>query len=654
MVSSASGKRYCFNETTKPEGDFEFPRTTFSYIEEKCEMIIRYPEDDEIQLTLINVIKCYYWDCRECSEEYVEIFDKARNSLAKYCIRGGQGNSERKRIKSNTISIIYKDTLNQLLGERSDKVRVYYKRIKPCRHALTGQSGKVQFPIYPNYAHLPIECEWKISTRPGTVISLSFQEIEISQDCDVNLIEVRDGEDQTAPLLNKICDNSHVMKIRSTSSNLWIRMKSMANPGIHFSAVYNAVVNCNPEVVMTSKSRLRRPKNVFCKTWVLTADAGLIAALSFSDMDLESTSRTSCTGNVVEVLDGDTSNAPLIGRYCNLNLPPRIIASKGRTLMVTYKSTNYHDSTNNFVASFISVPPSHYKASCFVQDKALYFNCADNKQIPCQWQCDGAMQCHDNSDEDSCPQMEARWQKLKLFVIIMGSICASTVTFCVGLVCFRKFIIQTNQASESYGRRWSFTDQAPLTPNEELPSPPPSYFNNSDNAPHSVTRGTYFFGNEFSQSGIHSSSLFGIPPPMYRSTESLRQLCVGNSEGNSQQQEETSNISLVQTNFPANEIHNIEGQGISSMSSSLLNETNLPPEREVCSVPCYTLPEDKDSQKLTSSVVENRETCPQSDETANAATLTPGQAETGSTDCRTGDISGTDIGIANPFGAMEV
>lgn len=636
-VISANEKPLCLTET-RSEGDIEFTRNTVNHTKERC-VVIRYTEGSEIELTLVNMTRENTSGTGRCYSDYVEIFDKVRNRSAKYCV------NEKNRIKkiqlfhSNEVMIIYKaSSSNELHDSAIKQVGIHYRRATPtksCRHILKGETGQFQSPGYPSYFAPGIECEWTITTHQGRVIVLQFHHLQLWGNCETDFIEVHDGENDKSPM--KICDNDQfgsIPMIRSKTPKLWLKMKSTTDSVNRFRATYKTIPGCQVDV-KRGKAVFEAPKTLPCKTWNLTAVTGHIAALSIKEMNLVSTDSTICSGNVVEVWDGKQTAV-----YCNLNNPPTIITSKGRTLVVTYRSTKlHHISTNTFHASFISILPSSYKSNCFVYNNALSFQCNDHRAIiPCDMHCDGNLQCYDKSDEDSCPDMEAKWHKLEVFVIIMGSICASTVIFCVGLVCFRKFILRSEHVSDSYGRRCSVSDNAPLTPNADLPSPPPGYFNDNDNIPPSITRGTYFFGNEFSQSGIHSASLFGIPPPRYHSTESLNQPSV-NSTTRSLWQGGLSDIPLVETNVAVGDIENRQE----------LVESHTPEDDP----PNYdSIEEDKDNQKSTSSRIENNEISQPSDESTQ--TINSGHASTGFSSNIDNADPDTGVGITNIVAALYV
>ena len=650
--ASPSHTKFCSKNSeidtrTTPEGNIIFPSPTLNFSFTVCQVVIRTSWEGMTELTLKNLRPQRAGE--ECGN-YVDISSLTQPtygiSNSRFCLSVGNKSPPKITLRS-TIWIEYGVTYrNEISGNSTkDAISVHYKRLdttKPCQHLLTGQSGTFQTFGYPSYP-LEGECEWTINTGAGHGILLEFTISNFGHlNCLNNFIEVR-VEKSNGPELVKICSRFDKKKIKSPSTKVWVHVKSSEFFGIGFRATYR------PEICehITAENRLnfQSPITTSCQTWNLTASPGHIAALSFSHLNFESSDSKSCSGNVLEVWDGQKRSS-----YCNLNRPPSIItSSKGRTLVVTYTSKYFPERIVNrliptFEASFTSIVASNYKTSCFVEDRELKFRCTNQQVIPCSWECDGAMQCSDNSDESQCSDnMEARWHKLQVFVIVMGSICASTVAFCVGLVCCRKYIINDGSSSRR-SRHLSINDQSPLTPNADLPSPPPCYFNNQEEEPPtSVVRGTYFFGDEFSQSGIHNASLFGIPPPRYRSTESLHQ---SSNEARSIWQRTLSSIPLVPTDNP-------RGTDITSL------QEEAPPDYESASA-------DKDEEILTAAqndivCVENTESgnfsCSSNDCSTNdsrehceiAAEILAQGTET--SDCGNIDI---EIGVTNPVATLNV
>ena len=422
--------------------------------------------------------------------------------------------------------------------------------------------GNFTFPLTKS-DHSKETCHVTIRSPSGGKTQLILQNVRPqspNEQCPENSVEISNGNPPSNRVSSiRLCSSvggrtpfvlswtTIVLSYTAISRNVIARKNTQSAVSVYYKRL-DIQSKCKVKTVnkpfnFQSPSNFKSPR--ICQTWNLTAPRGQVAALSFFNVYLFSTDDDSCKDNFLEVWDGKTNS-----KYCDVKKAPKLIVSKGRKLVVTYHSKK--EDVFNFQASFTSISPSSYKTNCFVESRELKFKCNNKQVIPCEWQCDGAMQCSDNSDESMCSNIEARWRKLQVFVIVMGSMCASTVIFCVGLICFRKCIIQDQSLSSRLSRFSTNTDQTPLTPNTDLPSPPPCYFTDQgEESPASIIRGTYFFGDEFSQSSIHNASLLGIPPPRYCSTESVHQ---STTETRSIWQRSMSSIPLVATDTSRNSV----------------------------------------------------------------------------------------------------
>lgn len=497
------------------EGKIVFPSTTKNFSNERCSAIIHSLSKEKTQLTLTNLRKAL---SNEQCESSLEIRNLQRSYL--YCY-----SRESKDFIElfGIIQMVYRATnqnkVDQMTTGYNITVQYQTNESSKCKQILRSKTGVLRTSGYPSPLHG--ECEWIIDTGNDDddnddVVGIAIELVIVNENHlnpVNNFIEIQQDGSTVNPTV--ISSPLASTTVTSSSTKLQIRVHSSGDNGIGVEATYNTYKTCK---FNTGYNQLNfEPSYESCQKWNLTAPSGKIAVLSFTNLNIPYES-LSCSGNYVEVWDGSTSS-----KYCDYNLPPALIASKGQTLVVTYRSNDAF--ITHFEASFISISRSSYKTNCFVQNGILIFKCKNGQAIRCSWQCDNVMQCSDRSDEDSCSDMKERWHKLQIFVVVLGSICSSVVIFCLGLVCFKKCIIQ-DRSTRSTRQRQDLTtsEQSQFTSNADLPSPPPNYFTNPDEVhPISIIRGTYFFGDEFSQSGIHNASLLGIPPPRYRSVESLHQ-----------------------------------------------------------------------------------------------------------------------------------
>ena len=71
--------------------------------------------------------------------------------------------------------------------------------------------------------------------------------------------------------------------------------------------------------------------------WVINVPPHEYVSLTFQYMDVRTSQRGDCSADFVELRDGETPDAPLIGRYCNARIPD-VVSSRGNRMFVRFRS----------------------------------------------------------------------------------------------------------------------------------------------------------------------------------------------------------------------------------------------------------------------------------------------------------------------------
>lgn len=192
-------------------------------------------------------------------------------------------------------------------------------------------------------------CEWRVTATHGERIVLNVTQLDVythphaheADPCKSDYLEVRDGYWHRAPLLGRFCGKKLPDVITSTGSRLLITYMTSAKQAGHlgFTAVYEAV--CGGDVDVDVSGNLESPNfpddylpNKEC-VWRLTAPPDYQVALVFQTFEVEN--HDSCFYDYVAVHDGNTTDAPLIGLFCGMNIPPEV-HSTGNQLLVKFVS----------------------------------------------------------------------------------------------------------------------------------------------------------------------------------------------------------------------------------------------------------------------------------------------------------------------------
>ncbi|XP_072307339.1 cubilin [Eucyclogobius newberryi] len=214
-----------------------------------------------------------------------------------------------------------------------------------CGGTFTDTEGIIISPNWPNdYAHNR-QCVYIIRLPQGEKVSLNFthMNLESHSSCVFDYVEVRDGLQETAPLIGRFCGSVLPAPLRSSSSYLWIRFRSDSSVSrAGFRAVYT--LDCGG--VFSGTGQLRSPlhpnaypHNKACE-WVISQPQGYVVTLNFLSFSVEG---GSCRYDSVQVRDGASSSAPLLGTFCGTQIPPR--------LQSTQKSLYVHFQTDSSVSN---------------------------------------------------------------------------------------------------------------------------------------------------------------------------------------------------------------------------------------------------------------------------------------------------------------
>ncbi|NP_999728.1 bone morphogenetic protein 1 homolog precursor [Strongylocentrotus purpuratus] len=97
-----------------------------------------------------------------------------------------------------------------------------------CGGHIERESGTLQSPNYPDDYHPSKECVWLITMPANYTVGLSFQsfEIERHETCIYDYVEVRDGHEDTSPLIGRYCGYFIPDDIKSTGNKMMVTFVS--------------------------------------------------------------------------------------------------------------------------------------------------------------------------------------------------------------------------------------------------------------------------------------------------------------------------------------------------------------------------------------------------------------------------------------------
>ncbi|XP_067329772.1 CUB and sushi domain-containing protein 2 isoform X5 [Anolis sagrei] len=99
--------------------------------------------------------------------------------------------------------------------------------IAPCGGILTGPSGVILSPNYPEPYPPGKECDWKLTVSPDYVIALVFHIFNLEAGYD--FLHIYDGPSSLSPLIGSFYDTQLPERIESSSNNLFLAFRSDAS-----------------------------------------------------------------------------------------------------------------------------------------------------------------------------------------------------------------------------------------------------------------------------------------------------------------------------------------------------------------------------------------------------------------------------------------
>ncbi|KTF87440.1 hypothetical protein cypCar_00025640 [Cyprinus carpio] len=224
---------------------------------------------------------------------------------------------------------------------------------KGCGGFLHTDRGVLSSPRYPQSYKPNMNCNWQVMVTPGFRVSVTFQspfQIQgYGNQCSTgDYLELRNGPDGNSPTLSgRLCGSSAPSTFQTTDNSLYAHFVSDgSNEGNGFKLVFEAhSLACGgffelndgdpPGYITSPNYPSNYPQNIDC-VWIITVPNGEAVQLDFeSDFYIEA--HTGCIYDYIEVRDGPTSDAALIGRLCG-NTRPSTQHSSGTTMYIRFRT----------------------------------------------------------------------------------------------------------------------------------------------------------------------------------------------------------------------------------------------------------------------------------------------------------------------------
>ncbi|KAH1006420.1 hypothetical protein HUJ05_007156 [Dendroctonus ponderosae] len=353
-----------------------------------------------------------------------------------------------------------------------------YPLTHPCYRFADISSKQFFSPAFPDAPTYPnnTKCSVVLTAPQNHVIELDFRdefEIENSQECKNDYLEVRDGQYGFNQVLLHFCGiNKFPPKVRSSNRHLWVYFKSDENiEGKGFRAVFDFVprINkssnpeikeCKKEISNQEEGRFSRddvPANIIefdrlfdmpvdCM-WVITVRVNWRIQLQFERFELDSPN--DCESNFVEVFSNDTTNSKK--QFCGSIADTILSDTNHNVLIVRFYSQHFQNKTT-FAANFTAFRPydkDDPNGKC-TEDE---FDCDDATCISASLKCNGFYNCRFRWDEDNCHGSES-WALTDdhiVIIMVIFSLILTGMFFTFIYNCIKK-LVRDHQTIKEFKR----------------------------------------------------------------------------------------------------------------------------------------------------------------------------------------------------------
>ncbi|XP_042559033.1 CUB domain-containing protein 2 [Clupea harengus] len=326
----------------------------------ECAWMIVVSEGSSVLLTFHHFELEYH---ANCSYDYIKIYngisEDEGNLLGKFC---GGVSPPQFSSSWNVMSIIFHSDRHVAhkgfsVGYRKDM----------CGGVLTGLSGIISSPGYPQEYSNNADCSWTVHVSNRSMVSMvslvffDFQ-LENNEGCNFDYVALFDGPTTKHRHLGNYCGSDRPPDTITTSNQLLVVFKSDFNIGGRGFKAYYYSAECQ-QILTNISSNFTSPNypniypnNINCH-WTITLSAGYRVKLSFPFMELEDWNSLTgvCEYDSVAVYDGSSESDPLLGRWCGSEQPPSVLSKGNQLLVVLTTDRNY--AYKGFFASYIGVVP---------------------------------------------------------------------------------------------------------------------------------------------------------------------------------------------------------------------------------------------------------------------------------------------------------
>uniref|UniRef100_A0A8C6RYY4 CUB domain containing protein 2 n=1 Tax=Nannospalax galili TaxID=1026970 RepID=A0A8C6RYY4_NANGA len=342
----------CGGVLSAPSGNFSSPNFPSLYpYNTECSWLIVVAEGSSVLLTF-HAFDLEYHDT--CGFDFLEIYNGASgdkgNLLGRFC---GQVPPPPFTSSWHVMSVVFHSDKHVASHGFSAG---YQKDV--CGGVLSGLSGVLSSPDYPNNYPNNVECHWLIRASGTAAVRLVFLDFQVegSEECAYDYVAVLGAPGPTHG--HHYCGRTRPPTLVSLGHELQVVFKSDFNIGgrgfkaHYFSGECQEVYTAVRGNFSSPHYPSSYPNNIQCH-WTIRLPLGYRVKMFVLDLGLEepnSLTRT-CDFDHLTAFDGASEEAALLGKWCGHHLPPPVISSHNQLLLVLH--TDRSTSGRGFSVAYI-------------------------------------------------------------------------------------------------------------------------------------------------------------------------------------------------------------------------------------------------------------------------------------------------------------
>ncbi|XP_048394777.1 CUB domain-containing protein 2 isoform X1 [Stegostoma tigrinum] len=348
----------CGGILSATNGNFSSPNFPGYYpYDTKCTWLIVVTEGSSILLTF------HYFDLEfhtYCEYDYIKIYngvpEDEGNLLGTFC---GKIFPPHFTSSWHVMSIIFHSDKHVV----SHGFSASYRK-DMCGGVVTGLSGVLSSPEYPDNYPNNAECRWIIRVSNQSVVNLVFYDfhLENNEDCSFDYVALFDGSSMKDRHWGHYCGGTKPPNMISSGSELLVVFKSDFNIGARGFKAFYFSGECQ-QVFTAIKGNFSSPRypniypnNINCH-WTIQQPLGYRINVHLNDFELEDRDSLTdaCDYDFLAIFDGESETDTLIGKWCGQNSPSSLLSNGNRLLFVL--SADRNTASRGFHVSYDGVIP---------------------------------------------------------------------------------------------------------------------------------------------------------------------------------------------------------------------------------------------------------------------------------------------------------